>query len=478
MGHKKRHGAKAKANFSGQSHAAGDPHQITLFIIITIAYVACVGLLTLMIGVTASTFLATPIWAFLFLLFSRSNRSVGDGVVNWFRAIQIPKPDIPTVGFSALAIFLIQFTAGFLLAEYMSNTDPDFFESVPDNTLGALDVLSTNFTTALVLLLSIVLSYVAAGYVAGFILHEKNGRPYFHAALGTAAYNFVAFSIALPLLMLSDNPEDAPTKLDIVFILLFTGPTYLLAALGTRIAVGPRKEAKPVKVETEGAWPKKLLTVTRLLRNRRVFTSLTALLVLTTGGILVWRHYKAHRVTRCQSPPLTAMLNPWPVTYAGIAELCHDLPALDARLVDSQNYSQSREEWERGLATQIGNEFYVLIYINNGAADNAEEINPGRGIARSVRLTTEVPVDDANFHYIKTSFGGTNTNTVVSQFKITTDPHGRLEVIPRSGEIYNYVGTELIAGNLDVGNNTIDIGDLTPKWQASRFIRFRVKVVQ
>jgi hypothetical protein len=157
---------------------------------------------------------------------------------------------------------------------------------------------------------------------------------------------------------------------------------------------------------------------------------------------------------------------------------CNDYQSIDAKLVGEQyHYSQSQEEWERGLTAHAGDEIYAVVYINNGAAANAENINPGRGIARNVQLTTEISGEPSAVHYIKVRFAGDNTNTVSNSFKITTAAQERLEVVPQSGEIHNSMTSEIIAKNLDVGNNTIPIGDLPPKWEDSLFIRFRLRVV-
>ena len=98
----------------------------------------------------------------------------------------------------------------------------------------------------------------------------------------------------------------------------------------------------------------------------------------------------------------------------------------------------------QGLSTKAGDEFYVLIYVNNGAVDNAEERNPGHGIARNVAITTRISDEDAATHYINVGFSRNNTNTVANRFD-TTEPHGRLEQISKSGEIFNSITTELVA---------------------------------
>jgi hypothetical protein len=171
-------------------------------------------------------------------------------------------------------------------------------------------------------------------------------------------------------------------------------------------------------------------------------------------------------------------LNYWPVTYAASSKSCNDYQSVDGRLVgDQYEYSQSQEEWERGLTARVGDEIFIAIYMNNGAVDNAEKINPGMGIARNVSLTTEIDLEPSALHYVRVRFVGDNTNTVNNSYKINTPGNERLEVVPKSGEIRDYQTTKVIATDLDIGNNTIPIGDLPPKWEAGRFLRFRLRVV-
>lgn len=181
---------------------------------------------------------------------------------------------------------------------------------------------------------------------------------------------------------------------------------------------------------------------------------------------------------RCRNPPLTATLNYWPVTYSDPAETCHDYPPVDVRHVGADRYSKSRDDWDDGVKAQTGDELYVLVWINNGAADNAERFLPGRSIARNVKLVTEVDQQLASsLHFVNVQFAGDNTNTVNSRFKIITAANERLEVIPSSGQILDYVGSEVLKTNLEVGNNTIVVGDIKPLFEDGRFIRFKLRVV-
>jgi hypothetical protein len=179
---------------------------------------------------------------------------------------------------------------------------------------------------------------------------------------------------------------------------------------------------------------------------------------------------------QCRNPPVTATLNYWPVTFTSPAEFCHDYPPLDVRLVDG-DYSHNKEEWENGRTAHVGSELYVLVWINNGASDDAERISPGHGIARNVVLTTEVDTDAGKEHYISVRFFGENTNAVASKFRIETADNERLEPVPQSGQVRDYSATKILKDKLEVDNKTISIGNLNPLFSDGVFVRFQIRVV-
>lgn len=118
----------------------------------------------------------------------------------------------------------------------------------------------------------------------------------------------------------------------------------------------------------------------------------------------------------------------------------------------------------------------MLIYINNGAATNAENINPGLGIARNVRLKTQIVAESNGVNRIKAIVTADNAKSIEGSYTITTnDVQARLVLIPSSGGIYDYVAKP-IRENIDIGSNTILVGDLSPTWDDAKFIRFRLKV--
>jgi hypothetical protein len=177
----------------------------------------------------------------------------------------------------------------------------------------------------------------------------------------------------------------------------------------------------------------------------------------------------------CANPPTTAILNYWPIDYHDDAEVCHDFPAIDAKLTNGQ-YSQNEDEWEAGRTAHNGDELTVTIWINNGAADNAEQLFPGHGIARNVRVATQLDLRPSSMHYVRVLFEGDNTNTVKSKIKINTGENESLYIVPSSGEVFDFTGTKILRRNFDMGNNTVQVGNLEPRFEDGRFLRFRVRV--
>jgi hypothetical protein len=71
-----------------------------------------------------------------------------------------------------------------------------------------------------------------------------------------------------------------------------------------------------------------------------------------------------------------------------------------------------------------------------------------------------------------------NTKSVEGSYTIkTSDTQDRLELIPSSGGIFDYLAKP-IKENIDIGNNTVLVGDLSPTWDDSKFIRFRLRVIK
>lgn len=190
-------------------------------------------------------------------------------------------------------------------------------------------------------------------------------------------------------------------------------------------------------------------------------------------------------LTVCANPPSRAVLNWWPVTFKEPAELCHDLPLIDGRKIDGQ-FSHSQEDLLDGLTAENGETVVVLIWINNGAANKdfnrsttgVRDADPAIALARNVSVTTSTDTRSGTMHYISVTVSGDNFETIYGKFKVNTNPHERLEVIPKSGHVLNYTADKILADRFEMGNNTLKIGDLRPNWEDGLFISFGVKIAR
>lgn len=178
----------------------------------------------------------------------------------------------------------------------------------------------------------------------------------------------------------------------------------------------------------------------------------------------------------CPNPLIKATLNPFPLTFTAPAEDCKNYPPIDVRLAtEDGRYSQSEEDWKDGIRAKVGDELYVALYIDNGAVNS---LPLSATLARNVKVTTGVDTLTGPMHLVLVTFAGENTNTVSDTFPIYTDPDSFLQVVPNSGQIRNFNTTKILKDNLQIGNNTIGIGDLAPGFETDLFIRFTIRVIQ
>jgi hypothetical protein len=530
---------RRRSNVSARGNGFIDPVKVKWFIIITAVYLLTLSILIPIFGATFTALVATPLWGFLFLIYSKWDTvHTPSGEMDWRQLLKPPPFNYWNILWIVLAIYLSQFLLGIPFGMYVDRYLPELSQQTSANNLGdSYDAITDDWHAAMLLIIGGYISHLIGGYIAGKLPNYKCPAPYRHAIFGSFIANVLNFIFFITLSITSSKLEP-PTIEDIGPIILFSSTVFLFSALGVKLAVRRRARQilrRPLKSLTvnsnsevladndasgghltpsaHNTGRKKRRTSRRmrkkqklggLLRNAEQAAPQTPpqvpepavssksvwprfRLILLAGsvglvaliGFLVWGvHRSKTGGANCPNPPVTATLNCWPVTYSTPAEVCHDYPSVDAKLAGkNHDYSQSQEEWERGLTAHAGDEILVLVYINNGAADRAEEINPGRGIARGVRLTTEIAPDAVPTHFVEVRFAGDNTNTVTNHFKINTSPQGRLEVVPKSGEILDWQGSRVIAKDLDVGNNIILVGDLPPKFEDSVFVRFRLRVI-
>lgn len=181
----------------------------------------------------------------------------------------------------------------------------------------------------------------------------------------------------------------------------------------------------------------------------------------------------------CPNPPTTATFNHWPVTYEDEdTPECHDYRAIDAaKYVQGQRavFSQSESDWQNGLQLNAGEQGVALIYIHNGAANN---LPTNQTIAKNVKITTQTDTSVGSKHTIKVTFTADNAATFTESYTVHTPSNAKLEVLPNSGQMYDYLANPVAGqGNLNIGNSTFHLGDLQACFEYSLFFSFKFKVV-
>lgn len=174
----------------------------------------------------------------------------------------------------------------------------------------------------------------------------------------------------------------------------------------------------------------------------------------------------------CANAPAKAQLNTFPLTFKSPAQLCSNYPPLELRRADG-DYPRSREDWQNGVDAKAGDEIFALVYISNTAAN--DPITP-ESIARNIRLTANVE-NKGSEHKVSITFGGDNTNKVSQSLPVKIGNDEYLEIVPDSGEAYDYQASTLLKKGLKIGNgNVIFIENLYPGFETDLFIRFKIKV--
>ncbi len=161
--------------------------------------------------------------------------------------------------------------------------------------------------------------------------------------------------------------------------------------------------------------------------------------------------------------------NPFPVTYGGVAGTgCTDFPVVAVRPSNS-----TPNDYSGSISPQAGEEFYVRIYVHNGAAQG---LNPSHTHMQNVEAHTSISGNSINV----TLTAGPSIDGFVPQSKsgsvsINTPSGAILEVVPGSGSVYDYNGS-LVSSGLTVGD-TIPLGSMPACFEFSKQILFKVKVI-
>jgi len=172
------------------------------------------------------------------------------------------------------------------------------------------------------------------------------------------------------------------------------------------------------------------------------------------------------------------VFNYFPVTFDDTSTpLCHDFPVIDAAL-DTTNpqFSQSAKELRSIRKYKIGDQIAVMLFINNGAASNYP---PSITTAKNVKIRTST-LREGSIYTLSARYSGDNVALPkADNIQIEVKPNEALEIVPKSGYMYNYEGKVILdQQNLDLGNSTFTLGDLDADWEYSLFLTFKVRVVK
>ncbi len=178
---------------------------------------------------------------------------------------------------------------------------------------------------------------------------------------------------------------------------------------------------------------------------------------------------KAESCTIYQDP----VFNPFPVTFGSNAGTgCTDFPLVAARPLNS-----TPADYSLNMNAKAGDEFYVRIYVHNGAAQG---LNTDHTTMNNIVANTSI-ADNGSNHTISVNLSAGSTNdgfipqSKSSQVTVNTAGDATLEIVPGSGSIYDYTGTLLQSG-VTLGGAT-QLGSQQACFDFSRQILFKVKVV-
>ncbi|MEK7162102.1 MAG: hypothetical protein AAB729_05445, partial [Patescibacteria group bacterium] len=122
-----------------------------------------------------------------------------------------------------------------------------------------------------------------------------------------------------------------------------------------------------------------------------------------------------------------------------------------------------------------GDELYVRIYVHNGAQQG---LDSSQTTAFGVNGSFSISGNTVSTSFSGTRGDGSVTNTVNGSVTIDLPEGGNLEIVPNSGQFFDYQANQ-ISGNDNLAGNSgsFDMGEMQACFEFSKFYRFKVKVV-
>lgn len=178
----------------------------------------------------------------------------------------------------------------------------------------------------------------------------------------------------------------------------------------------------------------------------------------------------------CANAPTQATLNYFPYTYESVSGIgCTDFAPLVIRnLSRGESYPTSLQDHADGVTASAGDELLVRMYIHNGAQQG---LDPQVTTARNVRADITVDGNAEPEHVIGGTISSSNTNTVAGSMSVHTGANERLEVVPGSGQIYDYQANAISSAPVGGTAFSVSLGDMEACFEFSKFIVFKVRVV-
>lgn len=194
--------------------------------------------------------------------------------------------------------------------------------------------------------------------------------------------------------------------------------------------------------------------------------------IITTDAITKLERSFSKSNIGCTPRSSSAVFNPFPVSFTDSSEECTDFPLIQGRLVGG-TYPQNVQELGDGLTGHDGDIIEMLIYFDNGAS---EELDRQKNAINAFKVTVSVDTLPAPSHTVTATLRAENAPSLSRSLVIHTDASEQLEIIPKSGVLYDFQKNPIQAG-FNVGNNLISMQDLLPSFGHSGFIGFRIKIV-
>jgi len=175
---------------------------------------------------------------------------------------------------------------------------------------------------------------------------------------------------------------------------------------------------------------------------------------------------------KCGPTSSSPVFNPFQVSFNDSNEECTDSPLIQGRLIGG-TYPQNVQELGDGLTGHDGDIVEMLSYFDNGAG---EGLDRKKSTISGFKVSVMVDMLPAPFHTVTVTLQADNAPSLSRSIVIHTDASEQLEIIPKSGILYDFQKNPVQSG-FDVGNSLISMQDLLPGFGHSGFIGFRLKIV-